>query len=693
MEFVGARSDTHVEDAITGLSLDQTVQVVQQRYRLDFSRRLFTNLEFRTGGSYEAESTSTTLPGDTFDGSRKRFTPYARVTLRTPTFGAEFAYERRLDRFEADASTSKLVQETWRANLTWFPVDLPLTRLELSRRNTYDLGRAGLDTVQDRLQLSSRYLAIEKIDLYYRGSLEKDHDRIADGRLTSNFQNFRIGYSNSWRDRRLTFSTDYTVNYRNTRTTRSGTGELIEPVVPTAGLASIDDTPSHDPLAPNPALIDGNRTLPAAINLGLPGPGGELRPRDFGVDLGFATEINTILVWIDRELTPAIAAAFSWQVYTSDDNLDWALRQALPSATFGPFDNRFEVRFATTVSRYVKLVVSPLNAGVPDATSWPDIQVTELEPELRRPSAELSFESSSTAQLFNADVRALLVQRANFYYEMGYFLATRTGGPTTYTLSNGLSVSHAIGPILTGSARLTREDRQERLGRQAAYLLSGSLAATPLPTLQLSTVASYVQEQGDFGRDTASVTLSGVAQLYRGVSASLALGKARIVPKTGGSTGSLDVNFGVTLTPHPKFTVTAIFQNRSTVSEFADASRPTLRDDLTTAEIGASYRPSRSLYLFGSERWERSNLTGSRTLRNYSASFTPFPDGAFHFSVFYDTTYRTELDETQETLVPTIRWDITPRIYLNLSYQYLRSTSLLGTNRTEVASATLRAAF
>ena len=693
VEFVAARSDTQSEDAITGLSLEQTVRIFQQRYRLDFGRRIYPNLDFRIGGSYEDEDTSTELLGVAFDGTRKRFTPYVRLTLHTPTFGAEAAYERRQDRFEAGASASKLVQETWRANVSWTPADLPLTRLELSRRNTYDLGRAGLDTLEDRVQLSSRYLAVDKVDLYYRGSLEKDRDRIADGELTSNFQNFRVGYSDSWHDRRVSLSTDYTVNYRNTQTTRSGTGELIEPVVPTAGLSSIDDTPARDPLGPAPALIDGNKGIPAGINLGLPGPGGESRPRNFGLDLGFATELNTILVWIDRELPPQIATAFSWQVYTSDDNLDWVLRQTLPSATFGPFDNRFEVRLATTVSRYVKLVVSPLDAGVPDATSWPDIQVTELEPELRRPSSDLSFESSSTAQLFNADVRALLVRRANFYYELGYFLATRSGGPTTYTLSNGLSASQAITPILTGSARLTREDRQERLGRQVAYLLSGSLTATPLPALQASTVASYVQEQGDFGRETASVTLSGVAQLYRGISASLALGKTRIVPNTGGSTDSFDVNFGLTLIPHPKFTVTALVQNRDTTSEYAEASRPTIHDELKTAELDASYRPARSLYLFASQRWERSNLSGSRTLRNYSASVTPFPDGAFHFSVFYDTSYRTELDETQETLVPTIRWDMTSKIYLNLSYQYLRSTSVLGSNRTEVASATVRAVF
>jgi hypothetical protein len=165
VEFTAAKSDTHAEDAVSGLALDQTVQIFQQRYRLDFGRRIYPNLEFRTGGSYDADQTSTELLGESFDGSRKRFTPYFRLTLRTPTFGAEAAYDRRQERFEAGASTSKLVQETWRANLSWSPVDLPLTRLELSRRNTFDLGRAGIDTVEDRLQLSSRYLAVDRVDL------------------------------------------------------------------------------------------------------------------------------------------------------------------------------------------------------------------------------------------------------------------------------------------------------------------------------------------------------------------------------------------------------------------------------------------------------------------------------------------------------------------------------------------------
>ncbi len=692
-EFSATHTDTYAKDAATGVSIDQPVQSFTQAYRLDFSRSLFPNLVFAIGGSYGLVKTSTELSGVTFDGSRSLFTPYVRLTLHTPIFGTELAFDRRQERFDAGSSTAKLSQDTWRANFSWTPYELPRTHLNFSRKNTYDAGRAGIDVVQSEVQLSSRYLAIDKLDLSYLGSLKKDQDRLNDGRVDSNFQNFRVSYGDSWLDRRLTLSTDYTVNYRNVQITRSGTGELIDRVVPIAGLSSIDDTPARDPLAVNPALIDSDRTNSAGINLGLPVPGGETRLRNFGVDLGFATEINTIVVWVDRELPPSIAGAFSWRVYTSDDNLDWVLRQTLSSAPFGPFENTFEVRMASTTSRYVKLVVAPLNAGVPDATSWPDIQVTDLDPQIRRPSSDLKFGSSRTSQVFDADFRALLVRKANFYYELSYFLATQSPGATIWTMSNGLSASRAVSPIMTAAARFLRQDSEERARSNVSYLFSGSLTATPVPAFQTSTVASYVQEQGDFGLDRASVTLSGVAQLYRGISSNLAFSRSRVVPKVGPIGDFFDVNFGLTLAPNTKFTVNLIVQNSQAVRELAGQIGTRVHDDRKNAEISLSYRPLRSLYLFGSESWNQSSLTGSRTLRNYALTWTPFPDGTFHMGVFYNMSYQNDLDETQQTLVPNIRWDITPRIYLNLSYQYLRSTSPRGMNRTESATATFRAAF
>jgi hypothetical protein len=691
LELTASRTDVSAEDA-SGAKIDDRVNAFTQRYSLNFARRLFPNLILKLGGLYEHEAVHDELGGAAFDSRRRRVLPYFLLTLRTGTHLAEIGYDRQDERFHNDLSTSQLVQETWRVNLGWDPVDLPRTRLEYVHRNTFDLDRRGLDVGQDRIQLTSRYLALEKVDLYYRGALEKDVDHLNDGELRTNSQNARVSYGDTWLDRRLTFSTDYTINYRTTESIRSGAGELIVEVIPTAGLSSLDDTPDHDALAANPALIDGNRTTSAGINLGLPPPAGDSRARDFGVDVGVPSEINTVLVWIDRELPPEIANKFSWRVYASSDNVDWTLRQIVPSAVFGPFENRFEVRFTGLSTRYLKLVVSPLAASVPDATSWPLIQVAELEPELRQPSSDLTASRSDTAQRLSADFRARLLDAPSLYYESSLFLSKQNQGSPLYTFSNGLSVSHALSPIFSGAARLAREDRRQPTGDQTAYLFSGSLTADPLPTVQESMVVSYVQEEGVEARDTASVVFSSVAQLYRGISGNLSLGRSVIRPGVGGHSLADDLTLGLTFVPHPKFTLNALVQNRTVRNRFADA-RPDRTDELKTAEIGAAYRPLRSLYLFASQRWERTSGELGRTLRNYALSWTPFPDGAFRFSIFYDSSYQTEIRETQQTLVPTIRWNITERMYIDLTYQDLRTTSLLGTSRTKVGTGSFRVAF
>jgi len=262
-----------------------------------------------------------------------------------------------------------------------------------------------------------------------------------------------------------------------------------------------------------------------------------------------------------------------------------------------------------------------------------------------------------------------------------------------YTLSNGLSVSHEINPFLTGAARLSREDRQDRSGTYAAYLFSGSLTATPLPTFQDSLVVSYVKEEGAFGRETGSAVLTAVAELYRGINGSASYGKTVILPNGGGRTVSDDAGLAFTFVPHPKFTVNLAGLDRRLHTTYQNPAIPDRREDLQTAELSAAYRPFRSLYLFASRRWEVNEQNKTRTLRNYAASWTPFPDGSFRLAVYYDSTYRTEFEETQETFVPSLRWTITPRIYFDLAYQDLRSTSLLGATHTKIGTATLRATF
>ena len=145
-------------------------------------------------------------------------------------------------------------------------------------------------------------------------------------------------------------SSTYNINYEEIKTSTSATtpgagGTVSIQLFPLAGLSINNNTVTPLTLNANPALIDGNLALSAGINLGLPPLGGDTTARNMGLDFFLPTEVNQLLLWVDRDLStaPAIVTFFTAniQVFSSSDNLNWTpVPLALPPITFGPFQNR-----------------------------------------------------------------------------------------------------------------------------------------------------------------------------------------------------------------------------------------------------------------------------------------------------------------------------------------------------------------
>src|SRR5262249_29733149 len=120
------------------------------------------------------------------------------------------------------------------------------------------------------------------------------------------------------------------------------------------------------------------------INIGYgPTLSGDANFRDMAVQ--FADEITTVnalYLWVDKRLPPAIAQTYTFAIWKSSDNANWVPVQL--STANPPFlsdlYNRFEISFADTQARYVKVVVAPLNRIVTSDPTYQDIFVTELQP-------------------------------------------------------------------------------------------------------------------------------------------------------------------------------------------------------------------------------------------------------------------------------------------------------------------------
>jgi hypothetical protein len=159
----------------------------------------------------------------------------------------------------------------------------------------------------------------------------------------------------------------------------------------TAGLSLMESFPAtaeSDTLGENSALTDGNVSVSANVDLGYSAAlSGDTNPRDVGVRFADPpAAVNTLYVWVDRQLPVEVSAAYSWAAYLSEDNLRWTAVSLVGPAAFSAVQNRFEIAISLTQARYVKVVTRPLSPGVSTDSRFANVFVTELQALLVTPA-------------------------------------------------------------------------------------------------------------------------------------------------------------------------------------------------------------------------------------------------------------------------------------------------------------------
>ena len=682
VDFGYATNDSKTADS-AGETTQTNMNSFTQRYRLFMNKTFFPNLSLDAGGLFERVQTDSETAGleTTSIGTKTR--PYVDLRLTTPLYQAGVGYSRREEETKTSAVGSATdVTEEYHAILGWKPDGFPDWSIRFDKTDTFDKARAFQDTTTKQAQAAVHY-AYQGLDLRYQPSYRNTDNRIDAIETKELAHNGRATYSGTLFQNRTSVSASYELARVETETIASGTGEVSFPLFPLQGLSALDDTPADGALDPNPALIDGNLVAGAGLNLGLPPAGGDTRPRNMGVDLVIPSEANTLFVWVDRELPPEIANVFSWEIYTSPDNLNWTLLTTVSLAPFGPFQNRFEIRFPNVTARFIKAVTRPLSLVVPRASEFPDILVAEVQVFQRRPAAEVRGKSVRTTQTGTADIRTRILNSPSLYHELSFFvLNTDTPSRTSYTLSNGLSISQRLSKVFTASGRVTREDVDDPVQSGVAYTYTASLQATPLRTLRHVLLFSGRNEHlGEGSQDRNSLFLRNNAQLYRGIDVSLDGGLTTTKSDTGEDQQSTTLIFGANIVPHS--TVTLALNYTGTTTDRTGGGRPDQSTVDRRGDVSIAYRPFQTVYLLASaSRVERQDI--KETLQNYAANWSPFPSGALQFNFDFNQDLTTRDNAKTRSIRPSLRWNITSRIILDMSYQMLKTESRVETvdNRT-----------
>jgi len=677
LEFDYSMSDITNRDR-SGITTKTETSRFTQRYRISLSKSIYPRLILNAGGFFEGVDGSSESGVQRTDFTATTVRPYVNLVLTTPLYRAGVGYSRRENEQKSSLSSPTTdVNETYDASLRWRPVDFPELRIAYSRTNLFDEARTLQDSTTERIVSTVQY-EYKGLDLRYQPSYTESTDRIESLDIESFTQNGRVTYSGSIFRDRISLSANYEITHNETKVTdRGGSGEVSFPLFPLLGLSAIDDTPDEGALDPNAALIDGNLTASAGINLGLPPPGGDTRPRNMGLDFVNLSETNTLLVWVDRELPAEIADSYSWDIYTSPDNENWTLVTTVFPAPFGPFQNSFEIRFPNVTSRYIKTVTRPLAVTVPGASGFPDIFVTELQATLRKAADEVTGETTRTVQNGSVDMRARLLDHPSLFYEFSFF-ATDVDPPSrrSYTMTNGLSVSHRFSGKLSASGRVAREDSDDEIVKRDAFLYTASLTADPLKTLRHVLLFTGRNENaGEESRDSYFLYSRNTARLYRGINVFLNGGFGRTKSGADLEQDTYTLNIGADFLPNRKVTLTLNFNG--TRSERTGGGRPDETTDDLRGDAGISYRPFQNVYLTASvSRVERADRKD--TLQNYALNWSPFPSGALRFNFAVNQALRSLDDSKTRSVIPSLRWNVTNRILFDLAYQFIETEASTG---------------
>ena len=714
-----AHSETRSTD-FTGVSSDVSTRAFFQQYSLTADKYLYPNLKLFASGMFQKTDATSSTNGQGSWGDTTVTRPYIDLTLRTPVFAAGVNYSAvTTEQKSMNVPNTTFKYEAYGGILGWKPQDLPSVDLTLTRSYSYDENRIFQDVVSDTAFLYSRYEPSQAFRLRYQGGYIDTTNNLKGVEATTISNDIRIMYDNQYLNQRVSVSTYYDYGQNTTDVTTSGKGTVSFQVFAVDGLFLNSDNLLTAPLPSSPFLVDNTMTGPtsATNNIGsatFSASPPDLTARNIGLQFPAATQMNTLDVWVfsvtgatidtavPAFLPDPVAGAFTWAVYTSSDNLTWGLFQTGVTAPYvldvsRPGVGRFEITFPNVVTKYIKVVVSPLSpsAAGGQARDFPGIYVTELQAFNTTLAANVTGTTTAKTQTGALAANVALLKTPALYYNFTYFFSNSESQFSTTrssTMSNGLSVQYQFNPVFSGNAQVQRVDDSSQTGDRVILRVGAVLTAVPLRTLSHSLGFSSATEQSPTGRNkNTAVTLTNTAELYRNITAFLNGGWSNTYSEFDQKIESTYYTGGINLIPIETLNITLSSggnksdQSGGGVSNFTTTSR--------SNELDVSYYPFRNLYLAASWNVRKGSGQAPDRITNYQLNWSPFPGGDLVFNFSYYETQRALGNSIDKSYIPSLRWTISKRTYASVSYNSTTSTSIFGQSTARIYATSLNMTF
>jgi hypothetical protein len=668
---------TEATDA-TGATQESESWSFGRQYQLAFDKTLYGTVRLSAGGFLRDVHTELTAGPTHFESDQRAWNGNADLLWGNEVLNGGFGYARTdTSASSRDVLTqttrSGVETETWSAFSRWQPLDLPSLNLRLERSNQHAVGRDADSLLGG---LTAAYRPVTPLDLRYDLGYANLQDNRSLVETSTVSQTARATYSDTWFERTSVYLA-YNLTTSSLTTRLGGGGGTVtvqrSPVAGFSLVAPFGTQPESNTLLVNPAVIDGSVGASVGIDIGFGRTAaGDTNLREVGVQFADVTQpVNTLYLWVDRELPPGVSGDYTWDVFRSNDNLVWTRVPIVRAVVFGAFENRFEIAIADTSARYLKVVTRPLRQGVTVDPVFSSIFVTEMQVLQVRPASAVEGKTTTTQDGLNGNASTRILSIPSLRHDVTFSLARPSADRIDWSIANGLTLSHALSPIVGISSRVARSDARSGDVHVGQLQYAAGVTATPLPTL--SSGASF---SGSLTQDPAGTSVSnGVsgyarAQLYTGIDVNGNAGISFATSAVDRTTRSTVASGSLALVPHRLLALTA-----SAVTSRSEGSGGGVPDASTTStrfDAGVSSSPYSAL--FASAGVARVLGTGQRpnTLASFTVSWSPLRGGDLKLALSHNQGVDTAAAATSRATQASVRWRVFS--YLEATMGYASST-------------------
>ncbi|MEW5772461.1 MAG: hypothetical protein AB1916_02955 [Thermodesulfobacteriota bacterium] len=435
-------------------------------------------------------------------------------------------------------------------------------------------------------------------------------DYAGDVQRSTDTQDGRLNFSKSFLDNRVNSGGGTSFSKSATTTTTSDKDDvLLSQKLAQNGLYASKQPPAGSPLPVEDKLIDGDRDTSAGINIGGAGNTG----RHIGLDLLYPARVEKIHISVqDVDFVPG---AFTWSVYSGDDNVNWALVSAAAPFVYDINRHMFDLTIPSTTARYFK-VVNTAN----DSTVNP-IWVTELEAFSQRTQAAFTTDRNTS---LTKTGQFGVGYRATDWMSLRYDVSEnrQRSEPDSVdtrrnTHTSGVRLERDLLDWLAAAAQHQRRwETDSKADDKFSDISLVNFSSNPLETVD--TDLSFSSTVTRKGTDRQTRTDTGLfhlaAELRKGADLDADLNLTRFVNLTARSK-TLSKSFDTALRLALTRTVTAELQHNTEWSVTEPSRGSGLQGLDTYRKLALYWRPVPVFYLRGAYGVERDEMDGSEKVR------------------------------------------------------------------------------